>query len=69
MKRLLSILLTLIIASNAVLANYTGTYGKVDNLEIGLDMLIDFLVQLAPFMFFIFLALLIWWGYKRLLGN
>ena len=66
MKRIMMSLFLIIVSASSVLADYTGTYGKVDNMEIGIDLFIDFLVFIAPFMFFIFLALLIVWGYRKL---
>lgn len=45
--------LMLILCVSNTLGAYSGTYGKVDNLEIGFDMFWSFLLNLAPFLFYI----------------
>jgi len=68
MRKIFPLLLLSVLSMNLVFANYTGTYGKVDNLEIGFDMGLDFFIQLAPYVLYIILALFVAWGINKLIS-
>jgi hypothetical protein len=55
-----------IVNSAIVFANYTGTYGKLDNVEIGMDMSVDFFQNLLPYAFYLLLAVLVAFGILKL---
>ena len=65
MKLIKTIIMTIMMSAPAM-ANYSATYGKTDNIEIGFDLLWDFVAGLAPYMMYILLALLIAWVLWRL---
>jgi hypothetical protein len=57
------------ILATSVLGDYNASYGKIDTLELSIDMFIDFLIGVAPYAFFIFALLLIYWVVKKLTGE
>ena len=67
-KRITLLVLLMIISVSNALGNYTGTYGKVDNLEIGFDMFLDFFIGVAPYIMYIAFALTVAWGLNKLLN-
>ena len=57
MKKIIMWCVCFLILSSTVLADYNATYGKMDNIEIGFDMLWEIIVGAAPFAFFVIILL------------
>lgn len=50
-----------LLCTSVAFANYTGKYGKVDNLEIGFDLFWGFIVNIVPFIFYILFGVFVLW--------
>jgi hypothetical protein len=65
MKKAMLLLLTMLVLVTSVAANYTPTYGKTDNLEISFDMVLEFLIGVAPYALYIGGLLLVYFIVKK----